>query len=165
VDIREAVKSSISASEVIRKLRRAHVGSNYKWLKKQVLTLKLDISHWKGVAHGTSPQPSKLSTEILTEDSGHHTCTVKSLVLRENLLPYMCQQLCFCGQGTRSFRQRHTKAFKEEVMGYVTRPRNFNLKEELIRLKWNSWIVWTMVKVQAVLLLLVTIGFCCYCYL
>jgi hypothetical protein len=49
-------------------------------------------------------------------------------------------------------------------MGYVPRPRNINLEEELIRLKWNRWIVWTLVKLQVVLLL-VTIGFFCYQYL
>src|SRR5690348_5489258 len=86
----QAVRSSSSVAGVLRALGRAIVGSNYKFVHQGVERLGLDTAHWTGQAHGSGSRPTKVSSEILVEDSLHSTGLVKSLVLREALLDYVC---------------------------------------------------------------------------
>jgi hypothetical protein len=49
---RWAVAENQSIAGVLKALKRAIVGSAYKWVKREVARLGLDTSHWKGQAHG-----------------------------------------------------------------------------------------------------------------
>lgn len=89
--LQEAVRSSISQAEALRKLGRAVVGSNYSWLKRQVAKNNLSTDHWLGQSHGTSGKIyAYKATQVLIENSPFSTGHVKRLILREKLLPYEC---------------------------------------------------------------------------
>lgn len=87
--IKLAVTESGSRAETLRKLGRACVGTNYRWLQRQVERLGLNTSHWK--AHGTTKSAQRLtSTEVLMPGSSFSTGRAKKVVLREQKLPYKC---------------------------------------------------------------------------
>lgn len=87
----KAVEENISIAGVIKSLNRAVVGSNYRFVKQNVARLKLDTSHWKGQAHGSSNQNKKLKPEqALKKNSMHDTSVIKKVVLRNNILPLKC---------------------------------------------------------------------------
>lgn len=52
ISLKDAVAKNFTIAGTLRDISRAHVGTNYKWLKKQILELGLDTSHWKGKGHG-----------------------------------------------------------------------------------------------------------------
>ena len=94
-EIYKAVSESISIAEVIRKLNIASVGSSYEKIRYLISRHKLNISHFKGKAHGTSKFPRTLSsTEVLTENSSHPTSVAKRVIIRNKLLKYKCHE---CG--------------------------------------------------------------------
>lgn len=47
-DIIEAVKSSISLAEVLKKINLVPIGGNYMTIKVKIKKLNLDVSHFKG---------------------------------------------------------------------------------------------------------------------
>lgn len=70
--IAEAVKNNISIAGVLRSLNRAYVGTNYRFIRRKILQLSLDSSHFKGMAHGSSPQRRVPWDKILVAQSSHH---------------------------------------------------------------------------------------------
>ncbi len=87
----EAVATSISIAEVIRKIGRSAVGSNYTYVKKHATRLSLDTSHWKGQRHGTTSALRALPLEtVFVENSRQSTSTVKKIILRNGLMVYKC---------------------------------------------------------------------------
>ena len=92
VKFTNAVATSISICEVIRKMRRAFHGSNYKWVKHWVAELQLDTSHWRGQRHGTSGRQLRLPWElILVENSVFKiNARMKRRMIAENLLRNEC---------------------------------------------------------------------------
>lgn len=94
VQLREAVASTVSLSASLRKLGRARVGSNHKWIKKHIARLGLDTSHWRGMAHGTSRTGGPLS-EILVENSSYtNLVRLKKRLVSEGLIEFACAE---CG--------------------------------------------------------------------
>lgn len=92
----EAVALSISIAEVLRRVGRAVVGSNYKYVKKRVLHLGLETSHWRGKAHGSARRPNSLPIEIhLVVGSTLQRGALKRRLLRAKLLRDQCYE---CGQ-------------------------------------------------------------------
>lgn len=89
-----AVENSISIAGCLRLLNRAPVGSNYKWIKKQIADLGVSTLHWKGQSHGTTRQPKMVPEQVLVVNSNHATGPIKRMILREKLLPYHCAK---CG--------------------------------------------------------------------
>lgn len=88
-----AVTSSDSVAQVLRKLGRAAVGSNYKWVHKTVKDLNLDTSHFTGKAHGRTRSPFALKPEdVLIENGKATTGAVKKMVRRLKLIPYFCSE-------------------------------------------------------------------------
>lgn len=85
----DVVSKSISIAQALRLLDRALVGSNYEWFKRVTAKQGIDITHFKGQRHGTS-SVKKYSTEVLIANSPISTGTIKEIVLREGLLPYVC---------------------------------------------------------------------------
>lgn len=90
------VEESVTIVEVIRKLRRAVVGSNYRFVKRKVEELGLDISHWLGRSHGTASKPRTDFLHFFSNDSGTTNHNLKKLILRHNLLSQTC---VICGIG------------------------------------------------------------------
>lgn len=95
-ELEELVKSSISYSEVLRKLGY-HVtgGEPWKNLKNRLLELNIDVSHFKGKSHGTSNTKKYLLEEILVRDSTYTNKTqLKKRLIDEGVFKYKCD---ICG--------------------------------------------------------------------
>ena len=87
-----AVAKSTSLAGALRLLERAEVGSNYRIIRLAVERLSLDTSHWK-----TGPQlRASSSSELLVANNQRPRMLVKKVILREKLLPYVCET---CGLG------------------------------------------------------------------
>lgn len=95
-DIIEAVRSSLSIAGVIRTLGRALVGTNYRFVKREVARLGLDTSHWKGGSPYPHPHAIPSSDQVFVEDSNRPRNLAKKIILREKLLPFVCAE---CGLG------------------------------------------------------------------
>ena len=93
----EAVASSLSYAEVIRKLGLKPAGSNYDTVKRKISELNLDISHMTGQAwnQGDKYRPVKQAqplSEILVEHSTYtSTFHLKERLLKENIKDHKCE--------------------------------------------------------------------------
>lgn len=87
------MRESLSAAQALRKLDRATVGSNYDWVRREVQRFGLDTSHWgRAGARNTTPNLD----EVFIENGAYSTGLVKTIILRERLLPELCAE---CGLG------------------------------------------------------------------
>ena len=88
----QAVLISTNYAEVVRNLGIAVSGSSHKLIKRNVIKLGLDTSHFK------KAMTSRIRTkpdDILIENNTHTgSSTLRRIVLRENLIPYVCSE---CG--------------------------------------------------------------------
>ena len=87
----DSVKTSKSLAQSLRKLNRSIVGSNYRFLKKAIDRLNLDISHWE--PFGRHISKLKISWDkILILNSPHplFSARIKRLI-KEELLQNKCQ--------------------------------------------------------------------------
>jgi predicted RNA-binding Zn-ribbon protein involved in translation (DUF1610 family) len=92
-----AVRDNISIAGVLKTLKRAIVGSNYRFVHREIARLRLDVSHWKGQAHGTTGgRPRLVAADVLVRNSRHSTAAAKRIVLRNTLREYKCAE---CGSG------------------------------------------------------------------
>lgn len=93
----EAVASSLSYAEVIRKLGLKPAGSNYDTVKRKISELNLDTSHMRGQAwnQGDKYRPVKQAkslSEILVEHSTYiSTFHLKERLLKENVKDHKCE--------------------------------------------------------------------------
>lgn len=93
----EAVASSLSYAEVIRKLGLKPAGSNYDTVKRKISELNLDTSHMTGQAwnQGDKYRPVKQAkslSEILVEHSIYtSTFHLKERLLKENVKDHKCE--------------------------------------------------------------------------
>ena len=93
----EAVKSSFSYAEVIKKIGLKPAGSNYDTVKRKISELNLDTSHMTGAAwnQGERYRPIKEAQpleEILVERSSYiSTCHLKKRLLKEGVKKYRCE--------------------------------------------------------------------------
>lgn len=93
----EAVKSSLSYAEVLRKLGLKAAGSNYDTVKRKISELNLDISHMTGQAwnQGDKYRPIKEKRsleEILVEHSTWvNTNNLRKRLLDEGIKPRRCE--------------------------------------------------------------------------
>lgn len=93
-EVQDAVKSSVSYAETLKKLGLQPRGSNYRTLKKYIGKFKINTSHYLGyAARKARPRPSKPGLPLInyliinsTFDPKH----LKTRLIRENLLPYRC---------------------------------------------------------------------------
>lgn len=93
----DAVKTSLSYAEVIRKLNLKIAGSNYDTVKRKIKELNLDISHMTNMGWNTGNRfktikPAKPLSEILVKDStfinsGH----LRKRLLKEKVKEYKCE--------------------------------------------------------------------------
>ena len=89
----EAVKTSVTAAETIRKLGLSLRPGNYPTVRKHITRLGLDTSHWqpnairirKLIQHNTIPLE-----EILVENSNYDRSRLKKRLIKKKLLDYKC---------------------------------------------------------------------------
>lgn len=95
VSFSRAVAKNITIAGVLRTLKRAYVGTNYRFVRREVKRLNLDTSHWKGVGHGTALQSKTPWFKVLVKNSAH-TISVerKRRLIEEGLIKNKCYQ---CG--------------------------------------------------------------------
>jgi hypothetical protein len=99
-DITEAVSSSFSISQVLRRLRLSPTGSNYVAIQEHFRRLGLDTSHFTGKAYlkgKHNPFTAKRPfSDILVRDSTYRAMSrLKDRLLRAGLLVNRCQR-CGC---------------------------------------------------------------------
>lgn len=94
LDLTEAVKSSISVSQVVIKLGLSMAGGSHSTIKNYIQKLNLDTSHFKGQGWNNQNY-SKPLEEILVENSDHYdSYSLKKRLLKENILKNICSE---CG--------------------------------------------------------------------
>jgi hypothetical protein len=86
------VAASSSICNILFRLRRAKVGSNYKWARERIKALSLDVSHFK-----YQQVPRLDLKDILVENSSYTTSSLKQRMIADGLLKEVCQN---CGLGT-----------------------------------------------------------------
>lgn len=94
-----AVKTSTSYAQVIRKLGLKVAGSNYDTVKRTIKELNLDISHMKGFAwnkdtHCTINQLKPLSEILIEHSSFISTYKLKNRLFKEKIKEKKCEN---CG--------------------------------------------------------------------
>lgn len=83
-----AVSMSRSCAHALRILGRSYVGSNYRFLKRNIRRLNLNTSHWK--THGVN-KPRILLNNVLIENSPYHLdASKRKRILRDKLLINIC---------------------------------------------------------------------------
>lgn len=93
----EAVKTSFSYAEVIKKIGLQPAGSNYDTVKRKISELALDISHMTGKAwnQGEKYKPVKVARpleEVLVEHSTWiNTNNLRKRLLKEGIKEYKCE--------------------------------------------------------------------------
>ena len=91
----KAVAENITIAGVLRTLKRAYVGTNYRFVRREVKRLNLNTSHWKGVAHGTTLQSKTPWHKILIKNSPIKVGVQrKRRLIKEGLIKDICHE---CG--------------------------------------------------------------------
>ena len=92
-----AVKTSLSYAQVIRKLGLKVAGSNYDTVKRKIKELNLDISHMTNQGWNTGERfriivPARPLKEILVKDSTFiNSNSLRRRLLKENIKEYKCE--------------------------------------------------------------------------
>src|SRR5512137_2356140 len=89
----ELTAQSTSTSNLVRLLGRAVGGNNGRLVTEEIARLGLDTSHWHKVSRGNARLDP---ATIFVEHGTHTTSNIKRVVLRHNLIPYVC---ALCGIG------------------------------------------------------------------
>lgn len=93
----DAVATSLSYAEVIRKLGLKPAGSNYDTVKKKISELNLDTTHMTGQGWNQGDiykpiKPAKPLSEILVEHSTWvNTNNLKKRLLKEGIKEHICE--------------------------------------------------------------------------
>lgn len=90
----EAVASNISIAGTLRSLNRALVGTNYRWLKKEIEQLKLNTFHFSNKSMGR-PQKQLSLDEAFIENSKTVRGVIKKRIIKDELIPHKCSE-CQC---------------------------------------------------------------------
>ena len=96
-DLRDAVASSFSKAEVVRKLGLKVRPGNYLTIDKYINLLSIDISHFTGRRVHPSRRTKYLSTtktldEIMVENSSYSRSSLKKRLLREGIMENVCSE-------------------------------------------------------------------------
>lgn len=98
--VEEAVASSITVAEALRKLELRPTGSNYAMVHRLVRENGWSTTHWKGHRHGAGkPGLTGRPLSLVLRNSGRYECRtrLKIRLLREGIFKPECR---ICGQGT-----------------------------------------------------------------
>jgi len=126
--IKEATASSRSYGEVLKKLNLSSQGSRYKTLKRRVIELGLDTSHFMTRSEMSKAQAIKFTDRtpdelIFCENSTVARHTVKKRLLKTSLIEYKCEK---CGQDEMWHGERITL-----ILDHINGVNNDNRKENL----------------------------------
>ncbi len=93
----EAVKTSLSYAEVIRKLNLRPAGSNYDTVKRKIKELNLDISHMTGqvwnIGKSYTIKTAQPIEQILVKDSTFISSDkLRKRLLKEQIKEYKCER-------------------------------------------------------------------------
>jgi len=90
----DAVKSSITKSEILRKLKLTVKPGNYRTIELYIKELGLDLSHLKGKSHGTTVPTNKLPLkEYLVRNSKRILgSSIKRRMIKEGLIENKCSE-------------------------------------------------------------------------
>lgn len=93
-DFKEAVKSSFSISEVLKKIGLKPTGGNYKLANNRIVKLNLDMTHFTGKGHlkgKTHEWSKKIPLEtIMVEDYCYGSHKLKKRLLKEKQFERKC---------------------------------------------------------------------------
>ncbi len=94
-DLRDAIASSSSYAEVLRKLEIRVGGGNYATLRKQIETLKIDTSHMTGMLWNKGRESPYIMErpleEILVKDSDYaNTSALRKRLVRQGIFEPRC---------------------------------------------------------------------------
>lgn len=94
--LEEAVANSLSYAQVLRHLNLAIAGGSYELIKRHIVRLGLDTSHFKGQSHqGRYGKSANLTWEdILVEGSPYQSSEIRRIILKEGLKVNECES---CG--------------------------------------------------------------------
>lgn len=95
----EAVKTSISISEILKKLGLKPKGSNYKTMHRYFELYNIDTSHLLGLASAKGKirnDNRKSSADMFVKNNSIHAkiSTIKSRLINDKIFPYECSE---CG--------------------------------------------------------------------
>ena len=93
--LKEACKTSFSRREVINKLGIIEAGGNYSTIKRRIIELQIDISHWTGQGWnvGLRYKPLRIAkplTEILVKNSTYQSNKLRIRLIKENYFIHKC---------------------------------------------------------------------------
>lgn len=104
-EIIEAISSSFTIAETLRKLGLAPAGGNYTTIRNIVKRLNVDISHWLGQGHmkgktRTTTQKYRLNDALVQNSPVVNTRHLKERLIDEGVLKNECA-ICglFCWRG------------------------------------------------------------------
>lgn len=88
----EAVATSVSFSQSLKKLGINPHGGNYRVIKKYVTKLNLDISHFKGQAHNKGQKfgPKRPLKDYLSNEFPIQSNRLRKRLISEGILPEIC---------------------------------------------------------------------------
>lgn len=100
----EAVKSSFSYRSVLKKLLLVPAGGNYDQIKRRVVELKIDVTHFTGSRWNVGEQRRQTNygqktANLLVENSLYQSYKLKKRLFKEGLKKEACE---LCGWSERS---------------------------------------------------------------
>lgn len=87
------VKKSETISDILRYFNMSNKGGNHATIKRRVKLENIDISHislGRGSNKGKRFNPKKTDDEYFCENGTHNRGSIKSRIIRNNLIPYKC---------------------------------------------------------------------------
>ena len=98
-DIREAVRTSYSLAETLRKLKLKDVGGNYRTLKNNIIKYGIDVSHftgqgWNKFGHPSFGNVGAPLSAILDTNSSLSSSNVKERLFNNKIKENKCE---ICG--------------------------------------------------------------------
>jgi predicted RNA-binding Zn-ribbon protein involved in translation (DUF1610 family) len=95
-DLKKALSESFTVSDIIRKLGLSVSPGNFSTVNNRIKLLNLDSRHLKGKSCGLGKKIS-FEKDVLVENFNGSRRSVKKLILREKLIPFVCSE---CGLGS-----------------------------------------------------------------
>lgn len=89
----DAVKTSVSIAEVLKKINLKIVGGNYRTVHIKIRKFKLDTSHFLGQRHlsGKRRDVRRIPlSDVLVQNSDYNRGTIKKRIIQEKLLEEKC---------------------------------------------------------------------------
>lgn len=98
--LREAIKTSYSVTQVLKKLNVVPAGGNFATIKKYIKVHNIDTSHFTGQGHAKgkpSSRPKRDLEKYLDNSFPIHSNRLKQRMLSESYKEYVCKR---CGLHT-----------------------------------------------------------------